>query len=169
MPDYVFDTTVLSNFAAAGRLDLLEKRYRGVAFTTIEVSDELRKGLKAGYAYLEPVLQRIETSDPDAWIDILVPQAAEERRLRAEFDDYLGAGEASCLALAISRGLTLVTDDLAARRLARERHVFVTGTLGILIALVRSGALSLAEANALLASMIQRRYRSPVNRLDDLM
>jgi len=95
MPDYVFDTTVLSNFAAAGRLDLLEKRYRGVAFTTIEVSDELRKGLKAGYAYLEPVLQGIETSDPDAWIDILVPQAAEERRLRAELDDYLGAGEAS--------------------------------------------------------------------------
>jgi hypothetical protein len=31
---------------------------------------------------------------------------------------------------------------------------------------VRTGALSLPEANALLADMIQRRYRSPVDRLD---
>ena len=28
MLDYVFDTTVLSNFAAAGCVDLLEQRYR---------------------------------------------------------------------------------------------------------------------------------------------
>jgi hypothetical protein len=32
MPDYVFDTTVLSNFAAVGRLELLEERYRGTAW-----------------------------------------------------------------------------------------------------------------------------------------
>jgi predicted nucleic acid-binding protein len=49
MPEYIFDTTVLSNLAAAKRLDLLEKRYRKVALTTVEVSDELRKGLQAGY------------------------------------------------------------------------------------------------------------------------
>jgi predicted nucleic acid-binding protein len=56
MPDYLFDTTVLSNFAVAGRLELLEARYRDVAFTTVEVVDELRRGVKAGYVYLEAVL-----------------------------------------------------------------------------------------------------------------
>lgn len=49
MPKYIFDTTVLSNLAAAGRLELLKGRYRNSAFTTVEVSDELRKGLQAGY------------------------------------------------------------------------------------------------------------------------
>jgi predicted nucleic acid-binding protein len=56
MPEYIFDTTVLSNLAAVGRLELLEKRYCRIALTTVEVSDELRRGLQAGYGYLENVL-----------------------------------------------------------------------------------------------------------------
>ena len=57
MPEYIFNTTALSNFAAVGRLDLLETRYRGAAHITVEVVDELRKGVNAGYTALEPVLQ----------------------------------------------------------------------------------------------------------------
>jgi len=169
MPDYIFDTTVLSNFAAASRLELLETRYRAVAYTTVEVTDELRRGVKAGYSYLESVLRQVDSANPDGWLRVLVPKSAAEHRLRSEFDLFLDSGEASCLALAISRGLTFVTDDLAARRLAEERGVPLTGTLGILITLVRSGTLSLAEANAMLVVMVQQRYRSPVDRLDELI
>ena len=103
MPDYIFDTTVLSNFASAGSLDLLDKRYRGVAFTTEEVIGELRRGVKAGYSYLESVLQQIETIDSEGWIRIMVPNTAAEHLLRSQFDQFLDPGEASCLALAISR------------------------------------------------------------------
>lgn len=106
---------------------------------------------------------------PGGWLRVLVPDSAAEQRLRAEFDLVLGPGEASSLALASSRGLALVSDDLAARRLAEEREVPLTGTLGILITLVRDGTLTLAEANDLLATMIERRYRSPVERLDELI
>jgi hypothetical protein len=67
MPDYLFDTTLLSNFAAAGRLELLEARYRDVAFTTVEVVDELRRGVKAGYVHLESVLQQVESISPVGW------------------------------------------------------------------------------------------------------
>lgn len=169
MPKYIFDTTVLSNLAAAGRLELLKGRYRNSAFTTVEVSDELRKGLQAGYTYLEAALKQIEGMAPGGWLRVLVPDSAAEQRLRAEFDLVLGPGEASSLALASSRGLALVSDDLAARRLAEEREVPLTGTLGILITLVRDGTLTLAEANDLLATMIERRYRSPVERLDELI
>jgi len=77
--------------------------------------------------------------------------------------------DTTVLTLAISRGLTFVTDDLAARRLARERNVPVTGTLGILIGSVRDGVLSLLEANAMLADMIRQRYRAPVDRLDEFV
>ena len=85
------------------------------------------------------------------------------------FDQVLDPGEASCLALAISRQMTLVTDDLAARRLAENRKVPLSGTLGILIALVRQDALSLKEANVMLAGMIRRHFRSPVDRLDEFI
>jgi predicted nucleic acid-binding protein len=89
--------------------------------------------------------------------------------MRSEFDQFLDPGEASCLALAISRRMTLVTDDLAARRLAEKKEVPLSGTLGILIALVRHRAFSLKEANAMLTVMIQRRYRLPVDRLDEFI
>ena len=49
MPDYIFDTTVLSNFASAGSLDLLDQRYRGVAFTTEEVIGESTPIRYSGY------------------------------------------------------------------------------------------------------------------------
>jgi predicted nucleic acid-binding protein len=75
----------------------------------------------------------------------------------------------SNFALAISRQMTLVTDDLAARRLAENRKVPLSGTLGILIALVRQDALSLKEANVMLAGMIRRHFRSPVDRLDEFI
>ena len=99
----------------------------------------------------------------------MIPNSAIEHRLQSEFDQFLDPGEASCLALALSRRMTLVTDDLAARRLAEKREVPLSGTLGILIALVRHNAFSLKEANAMLAAMIQRRYRSPVDRLDEII
>jgi predicted nucleic acid-binding protein len=169
MPDYIFDTTVLSNLAAVGRLDLLERRYRKVGLTTVEVSDELRRGLQAGYGYLESVLRQIQTVSTGGWLRIVAPESEAEHQLRGEFDLLLDPGEASCLALAMSRGLVLVTDDLAARQLAQERDMLLTGTVGILLALVRDGSLSLAEANALLAEMMERRYRSPVDRLDELI
>jgi len=169
MPDYIFDTTALSNFAATGRIDLLGKRYGGKAFTTVEFVDELNKGVKAGYLHLGSVVQQIQTMNPAGWIQIMISNSAAEQLLRSQFDQSLGPGEASCLTLAISRQMIFVTDDLAARRLAKKRNVSLTGTLGILIALVRQKAFSLEEANAMLTAMIQGHYRSPVDRLDDFI
>ena len=169
MREYIFDATVLSSFAAADQLSVLEARYRGVDFTTIEVSDELQRGVKAGYEHLAPALHQIETVKPGGWLRVLTPRSAGEHRLRTVLDRSLDPGEASCLALAASRGLTLATDDLAARSLAEGEGVSLTGTLGVLVALVRDNALSLPEADAMLEAMIERRYRSPVDKLDDLI
>jgi predicted nucleic acid-binding protein len=65
--------------------------------------------------------------------------------------------------------LVFVTDDLATRQLAQERDVRLTGTVGILLALARDGSLSLVEVSAILTEMIKQRYRSPVDRLDELV
>ena len=169
MPDYIFDTTVLSNFASGGIIHLLEKRYRRIAFTTNEVVDELRRGINAGYSFLEKILQQIEPINSIGWIRIMTPNSPEENLLRSQFDQFLDPGEASCLALAVSRHMILITDDLAARRLAEKRNVSLSGTLGLLVALVNQGDIALEEANTLLKSMIQKHYRSPVDRLDEFI
>ena len=63
----------------------------------------------------------------------------------------------------------LVTDDRSARAQARRLGVAVTGTIGILIRLVRDDHLTLDTADELLGAMITAGFRSPVLRLDDAL
>lgn len=169
MPEYIFNTTALSNFAAIDRVDLLKKLYQEKAYTTLEVSHELQRGIHSGYLYLESAWQQISTIHPTGWIRILTSETAREFQMQTEFDNRVDPGEASCLALAITRQLIFVTDDLAARRLASANNVLLTGTLGILIKVVRGNLLSLMEANSFLKMMIRQGYRSPVDCLDDFL
>jgi predicted nucleic acid-binding protein len=61
------------------------------------------------------------------------------------------------------------SDDFAARRLARSYGLTISGTLGVLVALVHDGQLSFEEAELLLQEMIRCGYRSPVDSLSGLM
>ncbi|MBN1889859.1 MAG: hypothetical protein JW850_17825 [Thermoflexales bacterium] len=166
---FVFDTTLLSNFAAVSQVVLLEQLYKGQACTTLMVVEELERGIYAGYRWLQAVEEILTPLRPTGWLPILALEAAEEKRLYAELAPPLGPGEAACLAVAFVRGLTLGSDDWAARDAAKGRHVRLTGTLGILIRAVREGHWSLDMANSVLAQMIAKRYRSPVDRLNDLV
>jgi predicted nucleic acid-binding protein len=168
-PSIILDTTVLSNFAAVGQIPLLERLYRDQACTTLMVAEEMRAGLDAGYWYLQSVAEALSPLWSTGWLPVLALESVEEQTLYVEFATFLGPGEASCLAVAITRGLTLASDDLAARRTAARRGVRLTGTIGILIRLVCEGHLPLAAANSILAQMITLRYRAPVERLDDFI
>jgi predicted nucleic acid-binding protein len=48
-------------------------------------------------------------------------------------DLNLGKGEAESIALASERGLTLILDDLKARKVAETLDVKITGTIGVLL------------------------------------
>lgn len=167
MPDYIFDTTALSNFAFVGKIELLEKKYYGCAYTTIEVSDELRRGVKSGYYFLNSALEIVKSVNPDGWIRVLSLENPEEYSFRYKFDQVLDPGEASCLALAVSKRFVFVTDDLAARRIAEKMNVQISGTLGVLISLTRQGFLNVQEANIMLERMRQGGFRSPFDTLDE--
>ena len=52
---------------------------------------------------------------------------------------------------------------------ARRHGVPTSGTVGILVACVRRGWLTLAQANAQLAEMIELGYRSPAADLENLL
>jgi len=93
----------------------------------------------------------------------------DEQLLGQEFGEFLDPGESSCLVLAISRSMVLATDDIAARRLAARRNVSLTGTLGLLIELVKQDMMTLEKANLVLSRMIEQGYRSPCERLEELI
>lgn len=166
---FVFDTTLLSNFAVVEQVALLETLYRDKACTTLMVVEELHQGLYAGYYQLQSVEQILAPLHSTGWLPVLSLELAEEKKLYAQLSPPLASGEASCLALAMARGLVLGSDDLAVRRMASGRNVRLTGTLGILIRAVREGHWPLSRANEVLAQMIALRYHAPVAKLDDLI
>lgn len=154
MPTALLDTTLLSNFAHVQRPDLLQWALKEDAATTPGVMAELKAGEALG---LVPPCNW-------SWLPTLEP-TDEEYRLAAALLQQLDPGEAECLAVAQLRQCKFFSDDFAARRLARQRGLTVSGTLGILLVLVDEKRLSPEEADHLLAIMIHHGYRSPVNSL----
>ncbi len=153
----VVDTTVLSNFAHAQRPDLLHLLFGSTIITTPTVMAELRVGEDR---------KLVPTCD---WEWLQVHQLpSDEVELAAQLRQQLDAGETECLAVALARNLTFLSDDFAARRMAWQRGVKVSGTLGVLLLLVQDGHLTLADADDLLRTFVAHGYRSPVKSLRDL-
>lgn len=165
----IFDNTVLSNFAITERLSLLHTLYSSRACTTLMVVEEIWRGLEAGYTDLQPLENILEPLSATGWMEVLDLDSDIEQSLYLKLLSTLDSGEAACLALAAERSMTLASDDLAVRRAAARMGVKLTGTLGILLRAVRDEVTPLKAANDILGQMIAQRYRSPVERLDDLL
>jgi predicted nucleic acid-binding protein len=154
----VVDTTLLSNFAHANRPDLLQTALGKTAVTTATVLSELRQGEAAG---LVPWQEWSWLPQTD-----LTPA---EMALAAGYRNVVDAGEADCLAVAVTRNGRFLSDDMAARRLAQAEGIAVSGTLGVLLHLIEQEHLTLAAADVLLAQMRQAGYRAPVSTLRRLL
>ena len=81
----------------------------------------------------------------------------------------MGRGESECLALAICRSCELLTDDLKARQIGFRNKIRVSGSVGVLGALVRREGISLREGNEILREFIDKGYFSPVGSLDAII
>lgn len=153
----ILDTTLLSNFAHIQRPDLLRLALGGQAVTTATVLAELRLGVASGW------VPRCDWS----WLTVVALNDEEQAQV-AHYTAVLDQGEAECLAVAKQRAWTFASDDLSARRLAQQEGVAVSGTLGVLQKLVAMHLLTLDEADAHLAVMVGRGYRTPVRSLRNL-
>lgn len=153
----LLDNTVLTNFAFVERPDLVFTLWSQVS-STPEVLAEYAAGVHVRNlpARIWQGLQRAEMTPA-------------ERTFAQGLRRRLGAGERPCIAVAFFRKGLLGSDDGDARREAQAIGVPTTGTLGILLLNIREERLALEEGNRLLTQLVQWGFRSPVEKLDDLV
>lgn len=154
----LLDNTVLSNFSTVERPDLVQLALGDTAATVEEAYAELQAGIALG---------RLPPCDW-SWLPVLSLGDPERARYE-QLCEHLNAGEAACLAVAVSDGHRVFTDDRDAREIAAQMQVPISGTLGLLARLVDRGHLSKQEADDLLHQMISAGYRSPITSLDEIL
>lgn len=161
MPEVIFDTCVLSNFALSGSLSLLKSLYPRSAFISDMVVLENLRGIQKGHAALSAVRRAVT----EGWIREVSFSGPEEKRLFETLSVSLGIGEASCIAIACRRGYVFACDDRAARKEAALCGVRLTGSVGILVKAVRVGVVDLRKANGILKKMVDQGFYAPVEKL----
>ena len=125
---HLTNNTVLSNFAAVGRLDVLRRLF-GQLYVAEEVRMEVWAGVEAGYHFQQDTLSAI--SGGHAWLPIVHMTAQE----RAEADQLVGKlhyGECASIAICKLRNWVFLTDDRLARKQATRAGVRVSGSVGVL-------------------------------------
>ncbi len=164
----IANTTVLSNFAATGSLDLLRLVYTQVYIST-DVYAEIEDGVLAGYTYLADVAGHVQPPSATGWIMLTSLATPDEIARMAALPTRLHRGEASSLAIAAQRGWLFLTDDRSARTVAQALGVSISGTLGCLLRGVKQDVLHIDDANQRLAMMIAEGYHAPVDDLRILL
>lgn len=162
-PPVVLDATVLSNFASSSSVALLVTVLDHPVVVSA-VREELEEGYDRGHEFLQDALDSL--GDGVDLVALGERADATDDELRARLD----RGEAESLLVAIERGGTIATDDLAARRLAATYDVPVTGSIGVLALGVRRGVIDVETANEWLAIWREERgFYAPVARVEELL
>lgn len=165
MPEIIFDNCVLSNFALSGSINVIKTLYWNKSYITDFVYAENMKGFLKGYNELIMIREAVR----DGWLKETSLRSREEKTLFETLSVSIGFGEASCIAIAKTRGFVFACDDKAARREANLLGVKLTGTIGILIKAIRKKIINNKEADKILESMVNFGFYSPVNSIVKLL
>ena len=164
----IANTTLISNFAGVGKLDLLRLCWHSL-YIPEQVYAEIQDGQLQGYAFYDQIEREIAPFDDDGWLLLTSLQGVGEFRLFGELLGNLHHGEAACLAIAAMRKWIFLSDDFSARHAAANLQVPVSGTLGVLLSLVKRGELNLEVGDGILQAMLQKGYYAPVHSLAELL
>lgn len=164
----IANTTIISNFASVGRLDLL----RGVldeVYISTDVFAEIQDGFAEGNLFYRGIEQNISPLAPDGWLQLTSLHGDAELQLFARLPAGLHRGEASSLAIAGQRNWVFLTDDAKARSTAHALGIAISGTLGLLLKATQAELITAEEADGLLTQMLQNGYRSPHSTISELL
>lgn len=132
MTSIVFDTTALSRFVRADRLEILRLLARNhEPILLAEVSDELRRGIPE-----HPSLVTVADAE---WLTRARPLEGAALEAFARYKNQLGGqagrniGESAVLGWVAVNGGIAIIDERAARGLGQRNGLQVRGSLGLLI------------------------------------
>lgn len=155
------DATVLSNFASTDAIEFLTEVLEA-PIVVPAVRDEIEQGQQFGHDYLA---NAVEAFDNGLRVNDRPPETGT-----VQFRDRLDAGEAEALRAAVEHNGTLATDDLAARDLADDHDVPVTGSIGLLVFGVEGGSIDRKTADEWLATWREvRGYYAPVESVEEII
>jgi predicted nucleic acid-binding protein len=164
----ISNTTVISNFASIGQLELLHVLFDKL-YITSQVFDEIQFGLLQGYTYYDKLNGLIHPFSENGWLCLTALTTTSELQTFGMLLENLHSGEASSISIALTRKWAFLSDDKAARHVAKKLGITFSGTLGILLTLSKKNYLTIDQADYLLYQMIQGGYYSPVKSLADII
>jgi predicted nucleic acid-binding protein len=155
----VFDTTCLSHFARADRLDVLGYLLTGAeSFVPYVVREEIREGT-GEYPELAQILEL-------EWLQVVALDTLDRLRRFTVWAKRVGAGvhdlgEASVLAVAEELDAVALVDERDATRIGRSHGVDVHGTIWLLARVCRDGKLTEVAASNLVDNLAATGMRLP--------
>ena len=140
------DTNILSTFAKINELSLLSRLFGNQRLGVVPaVYAEFQAGVNKGYPDLQAVVKLIQQGR----IDLMAPTAQEvfqEDVLPASFD----AGERETLAVAKSRGYTILTNETQIKNWCQREQIDYWDLPGLLRALWRTNLASREQVRSLI-------------------
>lgn len=147
----ISDTNILSSFAAAEALSLLQQLFAQAQIAIPpSVRQELQAGLERGKAHLDVVLQAIASGQ----ILVLALSREEVQQLDG-FPARLNLGEREAIALTVTRRATLLSNDRRAINYCRQQQVRVVSLVDLLRLLWVRQVVRQDEVRAVIAKMRQ--------------
>jgi len=142
----VLDTSVLINFLAVDRMDLLG-HHPGYCFT---ITEHVRREVTTHY---REQVERLDAALASRALTETRVEAIEELALFAQLvsNPRLGTGECAAIAAAVHRSQVLAIDDKAARKAALllRPKIPILDTESLTVSLIRAGRLTVQQADAI--------------------
>lgn len=165
----IADTSLLSNFARSGHLDLLKRLFPNGVWVTEGVREEIAKGV-AKYPELQELLEA-----EDLWLKVvkeLEPSEERERqRLQKQYAGIRKGADAAVLAVAKVRNWVVLTDDDREGKgmvsIARQEGIKVLRSQELLELAVRRGLISRQKAKQIKRDIASKARYSRILREPD--
>lgn len=141
----IADTSVLINFLAINRMDLI-KRHSCRFLITDHVSREVTEHYQEQFSRLKDALEQSILEEISVTHQEEVGTFA---KLTAQ--EILGNGECACIAVAAHRGYTLAIDDKKAIKQARLSfpEINIVTTEGLMVSMIKAGLITVSEADTI--------------------